>query len=1609
MNKRFSMQALLAGLALCLMLPAAEAGEGQILFVNSFEGNGNVPQFVAVDDQIAAAGQLFVLDIDTSEPANQNGILFSLLDAPAGMSINDRSGMIQWTPSMSQIGTDSITVQAEDLEGLANTLTFNVDVIDTSSRPLIEPIPDQAIGVGDTYLFSVEASDPDPGDVLFYELINPPAGLNINSTGELSWTPQTSDIGSYSIRVRVSDPSGAANERIFQLQVVADNRPPIINVLPDRGAAPNVLVEIQASAVDPDGGTVRYALSVRPTGMIIDPDAGLITWTPTLQQLGPHPVTVEATDDVGTSDRTSFEIKVDLNRAPVAVDDEGYRVERGDTLVIPTPGVLENDTDPNDDVLISVLETNSERGGLQLNNDGSFEYTPDNPVGTIGLSKKWEVIDRNGGSGDAWQPLIGNLDDDPASEIITVDGAGCCELRVEAFDGATGQRDWIRTFLTRDISSRSPPALADIDLDGRPEILLIGGDPDVFPTNNIRLYALEHDGNLKWISQAIPQRGVFPNSPTGFAGANPNGSMLGSSITVADLNADGVPEILAGMRGNDTQYQVWDAHGNKFDYSVLSVPSLGAGDVRINVVDLYLDGEPEILIGNAAFTLDGEELWSRNDGSLNSILSQFNFPQIANLDDDPYPELVRRRSGNASSSPANDVVAWNHDGTDLWEYETGSLGGVNDAPITIADVNNDGRAEVLVPANSGQDRLDVLNGQDGSVLWSVNVTTRNSGATVFDLDRDGFNEVIFIDNASNLWVWDGRDGSEKLFFEDLTEFPTTPPIQNLPLFADVDADGAAELITQIGFSFGFTEKLVVWESPMDDWAPMRSIWNEQRYYVTNINDDLTVPARPRPHWLQPGLNNALVNQRLPENRVEDQDRFSYRASDGRLQSNVATVDITILPPNTPPRILSVPRTLASPGFEYVYRALAVDADVGELLTWSIAEGPSGMSVDAQGSVRWTPTVGDLGPNTVVLEVTDALGISGFQDFIVEVQDPIAVPNLAGLSQAQAIAAVNDAELVVDPLRSVFSDTIPTGQVVAQNPSAGSLVAAGDPVLIEISLGPVPLRVPDLIALALDGATDEILSEGFAVGSITFINDDLQPANTILVQDPVPGSRVAPSSAIDLTVSGGPRAVIEITPSIIPAGQSAEIIVSVRDVDGTVLNPQPPVTLSLSFNPGDIIGTVPTLKDTTIDTSADSQGQFRVEAGFSARGDERIFDEGAITQPISNGDGANAFGDFAEQLTLYETLIGDLIDAIEISDGPAILAADAALGQLVAEIDLLRLNALTPIATEGGAPPKPETAAMNGFPAGPDDAAYVGALLDLFTALEQSELIVQEGIAPDAVINSLNQDLSDVASVFDTLEPEVYGVLSGSEVAVTLLGSLVPSLLVADIEAVRSTLRDQGIVTASGEISAARFTLPGLMTASQLRTTIVKKLYVPLLGQVSRMAGAIQSAGALEPYVNNGGIPGIVTGGSLAIHVFDIDNSVIEGLGFDTLLPRGSSVTMIGPELLDDILDLINAQLPSAASFKDLNNLGDAIANAILSAGATDAYDPRNNFPSEILRGCILDTSPDCRQLVYADGFKSVYKLQTGIALPGPVAIIVRNVSGGGFAVFVANFVPTRED
>lgn len=67
-----------------------------------------------------------------------------------------------------------------------------------------------------------------------------------------------------------------------------------------------------------------------------------------------------------------------VDDAPVATDDS-YTTPRETALVVPAPGVLENDSDVDGDPITAGVATAPANGSLTPDVDGSFTYTPDRP------------------------------------------------------------------------------------------------------------------------------------------------------------------------------------------------------------------------------------------------------------------------------------------------------------------------------------------------------------------------------------------------------------------------------------------------------------------------------------------------------------------------------------------------------------------------------------------------------------------------------------------------------------------------------------------------------------------------------------------------------------------------------------------------------------------------------------------------------------------------------------------------------------------------------------------------------------------------------------------------------------------------------------------------------------------------------------------------------------------------------------------------------------------------------------------------------------------------------------------------------------------------------
>ncbi len=166
---------------------------------------------------IAVPGQLLTIDIASNEEGT-DGFLYDLIQKPTGSNINQATGVITWTPNVSQAGTHQFIVGATDKAGNTSQQQFEVKV---NSPPQLQPIQNQAVGIGEELTFLVTTLDNDlPNDTLTYSLTNPPAGATItpaeNFQGRFRWTPTAGQSGLHSVTVRVTDAGGQFSEQTFQ-------------------------------------------------------------------------------------------------------------------------------------------------------------------------------------------------------------------------------------------------------------------------------------------------------------------------------------------------------------------------------------------------------------------------------------------------------------------------------------------------------------------------------------------------------------------------------------------------------------------------------------------------------------------------------------------------------------------------------------------------------------------------------------------------------------------------------------------------------------------------------------------------------------------------------------------------------------------------------------------------------------------------------------------------------------------------------------------------------------------------------------------------------------------------------------------------------------------------------------------------------------------------------------------------------------------------------------------------------------------------------------------------------------------------------------------------
>ena len=138
---------------------------------------------------------------------------------------------------------------------------------------------------------------------------------------------------------------------------------------------------------------------------------------------------------------------------------------------------------------------------------------------------------------------------------------------------------------------------------------------------------------------------------------------------------------------------------------------------------------------------------------------------------------------------------------------------------------------------------------------------------------------------------------------------------------------------------------------------------------------------------------------------------------------------------------------------------------------------------------------------------------------------VAVPDLTGLTRAQAQQQLDAAGLIMGDTRRRASEDVPQGLVLEQDPPADRQVEAGSAVDLVFSSGPRTVPVPSITGMTLGDAEAALQAAGLILGETTEQNNQEVPEGQIISQDPVAGEEVPEESPVNVVVSGGPSVVI----------------------------------------------------------------------------------------------------------------------------------------------------------------------------------------------------------------------------------------------------------------------------------------------------------------------------------------------------------------------------------------------------------------------------------------------------------------------------------------------------
>ena len=137
-----------------------------------------------------------------------------------------------------------------------------------------------------------------------------------------------------------------------------------------------------------------------------------------------------------------------------------------------------------------------------------------------------------------------------------------------------------------------------------------------------------------------------------------------------------------------------------------------------------------------------------------------------------------------------------------------------------------------------------------------------------------------------------------------------------------------------------------------------------------------------------------------------------------------------------------------------------------------------------------------------------------------------VPSFVGMDYAQVQNNREYTGMYLFYVTEEYSDTVPAGQIMTQEPAADTVLKAGETIRLVVSKGPQKVEMPTIIGFSQDAAVQTLQSRGLIASCFMVVNDGSYAAGCVVSASEPAGAQVDVGTVITVYIAADPS--VEIT-------------------------------------------------------------------------------------------------------------------------------------------------------------------------------------------------------------------------------------------------------------------------------------------------------------------------------------------------------------------------------------------------------------------------------------------------------------------------------------------------